>query len=75
METNTREADVVRTFFPLDFYVPAVHKAPLLDAKDSKAALPIVVFSHGLSAMRTIYSMVHCDLASHGYIVAAVEHK
>lgn len=56
-------------------HVPAVLNAPVLDAKDSKAALPIVVFSHGLTAMRTIYSMVHCDLASHGYIVAAVEHK
>ena len=33
------------------------------------------MFSHGLHAHRSIYSYVCCDRASHGYIVAAVEHK
>ena len=36
---------------------------------------PVVVFSHGLSAMRTISSGICYDLASHGYVVAAVEHR
>ena len=36
---------------------------------------PVVVFSHGLSAMRTIYSGICCDITSHGYVVAAVEHR
>jgi platelet-activating factor acetylhydrolase len=51
--------------------LPALPHAPLLEGN----ALPVVVFSHGLTAMRSAYSLIHCDLASHGYIVAAVEHK
>lgn len=36
---------------------------------------PVVVFSHGLAAMRTMYCGICSDLASHGLIVAAVEHR
>ncbi|KAJ3044177.1 Platelet-activating factor acetylhydrolase [Rhizophlyctis rosea] len=37
--------------------------------------LPVIVFSHGLGGTRTTYSQVCCDLASHGFIAAAVEHR
>ena len=37
--------------------------------------LPVIVYSHGLAGMRTINAGVCCDLASHGYVVAAVEHR
>lgn len=37
--------------------------------------LPLVVFSHGLGGMRAVSSGACCDLASHGYVVGAVEHR
>ena len=38
-------------------------------------AFPVIVFSHGLAAMRTIYCGICSDLASQGFVVAAVEHR
>eukprot|EP00731_Ephydatia_muelleri_P028418 Em0020g62a len=46
-----------------------------LPAAVQPESFPIVVFSHGLSGMRAISSAVCCDLASHGYVVGAVEHR
>ena len=37
--------------------------------------LPVIMFSHGVAGMRTTYSAICCDLASHGYLVAAIEHR
>ena len=46
------------------------------DANGSSApSFPVIVFSHGLGAMRTTYSGICCDLTSHGYVVASVEHR
>ncbi|KAG5456759.1 MAG: platelet-activating factor acetylhydrolase, isoform II-domain-containing protein, partial [Olpidium bornovanus] len=36
---------------------------------------PVVVFSHGLAGCRTTYSSICGELASHGMVVAAVEHR
>eukprot|EP00897_Mesotaenium_endlicherianum_P007141 jgi/Mesen1/6455/ME000033S05740 len=41
---------------------------------DGKGRMPVVVFSHGAWSTRATYSALCCDLASHGFVVAAVEH-
>lgn len=37
--------------------------------------LPLIIFSHGLAGIRTTYATICTDLASQGYIVAAIEHR
>ncbi|EYC34485.1 hypothetical protein Y032_0001g438 [Ancylostoma ceylanicum] len=39
------------------------------------ASFPVVIFSHGLSGCRHFYSTFCASLASHGFIVGAVEHS
>ncbi|XP_046657429.1 platelet-activating factor acetylhydrolase-like [Daphnia pulicaria] len=52
-------------------YIPAVE-----DAEPSDEQLfPVIVFSHGLKACRTSYSSFCSDISSHGFIVAAIEHR
>lgn len=51
--------------------IPAFWNAPYKSA----GKCPVVIFSHGLGAFRTLYSAICCELASQGFIVAAVEHR
>lgn len=53
-------------------YIPAVWAAPLSKRREK---FPVIVFSHGLGACRFFYSSTYAELASHGFIVAAVEHR
>ncbi|XP_052764491.1 platelet-activating factor acetylhydrolase 2, cytoplasmic-like [Mya arenaria] len=55
-----------------DVYIPVLWQAPVL-AGDRK--FPLVVFSHGLGGNRTAYSTYCTELASQGFVVAALEHK
>ncbi|KAH9570178.1 hypothetical protein CY35_02G027700 [Sphagnum magellanicum] len=56
--------------------IKASVRKPLLVPKGEgdKQRLPVVIFSHGMWACRTTYSSTCIDVASHGYIVVAVEH-
>ncbi|XP_036269092.1 platelet-activating factor acetylhydrolase isoform X1 [Pipistrellus kuhlii] len=51
--------------------IPASWNAPVRTGEK----YPLIVLSHGLGALRTIYSAIGNDLASHGFIVATVEHR
>jgi predicted dienelactone hydrolase len=53
------------------FNLSAAEGAPLLA---EGAPFPILVFSHGLVGMRLQNSSTMQDLASHGYIVVAIDH-
>jgi platelet-activating factor acetylhydrolase len=57
----------------------AFSEAPFLttavEGSDTRRRLPVLVFSHGLGGMRTTYSFICAELASYGWVVAAVEHQ
>ncbi|XP_022794973.1 platelet-activating factor acetylhydrolase-like isoform X2 [Stylophora pistillata] len=55
--------------------IPAIYNAPLCKPTGEEQLLPCVVFSHGLGGNRLIYSTYCCELASHGCLVACVEHR
>ncbi|KAK8139438.1 1-alkyl-2-acetylglycerophosphocholine esterase [Apiospora sp. TS-2023a] len=43
--------------------------------EDGATPFPVVFFSHGLGGTRTVCSAVCGELASHGYVVVAMEHR
>lgn len=56
--------------------VPCLWHAPILPPRNGASQkLPVLIFSHGLGAMRTTYTTFCCDMASHGFVVAALEHR
>ncbi|XP_069668593.1 platelet-activating factor acetylhydrolase-like isoform X2 [Periplaneta americana] len=66
---------VLKFFFWLlagNCYIPVVWNA---DVRKEGAKLPVVILSHGLGASRFLYSSICVELASHGFLVAAVEHR
>ncbi|XP_046443747.1 platelet-activating factor acetylhydrolase-like isoform X1 [Daphnia pulex] len=52
-------------------YIPIALDAELCNEQ----RFPVIVFSHGLTACRTAYSTFCSDISSHGFIVAAIEHR
>ncbi|CAG0885682.1 unnamed protein product [Darwinula stevensoni] len=55
-----------------DFWIPMFHnRAP----KKVSGGYPLVIFSHGLGMCRCSYSYICMQLASHGFLVAALDHR
>ncbi|CAG0893599.1 unnamed protein product [Cyprideis torosa] len=53
-------------------YVAMLKERPVSKAKDK---FPVIIFSHGLSAFRSCYSVLSTEMASWGYIVINCEHR
>lgn len=53
------------------FKIPAYLDAPF----KCNGKCPVVIFSHGLGAFRTLYSAICAEMASQGFIVVSVEHR
>ncbi|RDA88430.1 hypothetical protein CP532_5581 [Ophiocordyceps camponoti-leonardi (nom. inval.)] len=52
--------------------IPASVDVPLLS---TDTHLPVIIFSHGMASSRSDYSAYIGELASRGFVVAAVEHR
>ena len=71
---------------PVNVDMPIHQAAPQVEFQDSKLpqvsstigteqGYPVLVFSHGFASSRTDYTHYLGELASRGYIVAAIEHR
>jgi len=63
--------DVTRTGIPFSIQAQAYRNSPVINAKEK---FPLVVLSHGYTGYRTLMFYIGEHLASHGYIVAAIDH-
>lgn len=55
-----------------DVYVPVLWQAPLLRSDE---VFPVLIVSHGIGGNRTTLSTYCYQLASRGFVVAAIEHR
>ncbi|KAI4801804.1 hypothetical protein KUCAC02_019675 [Chaenocephalus aceratus] len=71
MKINRSLSERIFNYLFGSFKIPASLDAPF----KSNEKCPVVIFSHGLGAFRTLYSAICAELASQGFIVASVEHR
>ncbi|KAM7395772.1 hypothetical protein PAMA_007177 [Pampus argenteus] len=71
MKINRTISEKIFNYFFGSFKIPASLDAPF----KSNGKCPVIIFSHGLGAFRTLYSAICAELASQGFIVASVEHR
>ena len=80
-ETYTDAADdyrklAVQFWYPVD-QEPGTRKAVVTGAvlSNQKPAYPVVIFSHGATGIRSSNTSTYRELASHGYVVASIDHS
>ncbi|XP_034555320.1 platelet-activating factor acetylhydrolase [Notolabrus celidotus] len=71
MKINRSLSERIFSYLFGSFKIPAYLDVPF----KSTGKCPVVIFSHGLGAFRTLYSAICAELASQGFIVASVEHR
>jgi predicted dienelactone hydrolase len=79
-QKEVREADLRDMFRPASYStleksgLPHTHTVENARMPSSAAKYPLLVFSHGWGNPTLLYTAELEDLASHGYVVAAIEH-
>ncbi|XP_069584299.1 platelet-activating factor acetylhydrolase isoform X2 [Ranitomeya imitator] len=71
LKLNRTVMDAIFSYYFGSVKCPAKMNAPFHPGEK----YPLVIFSHGLGAFRTLYSTICIALASQGFVVAAVEHR
>ncbi|KAG8580020.1 hypothetical protein GDO81_007088 [Engystomops pustulosus] len=71
LKLNRTVVDVIFSYYFGSVKCPAKLNAPFQPGEK----YPLVIFSHGLGAFRTLYAAICIGLASQGFVVAAVEHR
>lgn len=71
MKMNRALSERIFNYLFGSFKIPAYLDAPF----KSNEKCPMIIFSHGLGAFRTLYSAICAEMASQGFIVASVEHR
>ncbi|KAJ8397657.1 hypothetical protein AAFF_G00436560 [Aldrovandia affinis] len=71
MKINRNLSEKIFNYLYGSFKIPAALDAPF----KPNGKYPLIIFSHGLGAFRTLYSAICSEVASQGFIVAAVEHR
>ncbi|XP_030627845.1 platelet-activating factor acetylhydrolase isoform X2 [Chanos chanos] len=71
MKMNRTLSERIFNYLFGSFKIPAAWNASFKPG----GKYPVIIFSHGLGAFRTVYSAICVEMASQGFIVASVEHR
>ncbi|KAJ8275208.1 hypothetical protein COCON_G00098330 [Conger conger] len=71
LKINRSLSEKIFNYLYGSFKIPAGLDAPF----KPNGKYPLIIFSHGLGAFRTLYSAICSEIASQGFVVASVEHR
>jgi dienelactone hydrolase len=66
--------EILDRFWLRPFPTMPTHAALEPPVLEASGPLPVVLLSHGMNSSRTLYSALAEELASHGYVVAVIDH-